>query len=107
MVPVVIMNFGDKGVRIPFHPDTLIFWAFCDRCSSFFTGNTIWAHNRKMSSLTCYMTRVRKDMRAIWHACDKTNLTELPIYRKLTQRTYFIITGREQNFDDKIKALCE
>ena len=64
MVPVIMMNFGDKGVflRIPFHPGTLIFWAFCDNCSSFFTGNTILAHDRKISRLTCYMTRVRKDM---------------------------------------------
>ena len=29
-VPVVMMNLGDRGVfvRIPFHPDTLFFWAF-------------------------------------------------------------------------------
>ena len=48
VVPVVVMNFGDKGVfvRIPFHPDTLIFLAFCDKCFSFFTGNTIWVHDR-------------------------------------------------------------
>ena len=41
MVPLVMMNFDDRGVfvRTPFHPDTLIFWAFCDRCFSFFTGN--------------------------------------------------------------------
>ena len=46
-------------------------------------------------------------MRSIWDACDKTNLTEHPIYRKLTQRIYFMITGMGQNFNDKIKALCE
>ena len=63
-------------MRIPFHPDKLIFWAFCDRCSSFFTGNTIWAHDRNMSRLTRNVARVRKDMRAMWHACDKTNVTE-------------------------------
>ena len=67
----------------------------------------VTAHDRKMSRLTCNMTRVRKDMRSIWDACDKTNLTEHPIYRKLTQRIYFMITGMGQNFNDKIKALCE
>ena len=117
------MDFGDRRsicgssgndefwlnvfLRIPFHPGIFIFWAFCDNCSSFLTGNTIWAHDRKISRLTCYMTRMRKDMRSIWHACDKTNLTEHLINRKLTQRIYFMITGIGQNFDEKIKALCE
>ena len=79
VVPVVMMNFRDKGVfvRIPFHPDTLIFWAFCDRCSSFFTGNTIWAHDRKMSRLTCYMTRVRYGTRVIRQTSQKVNSTNL------------------------------
>ena len=59
-----------------------------------------------MSRKKC-MTRVRKDMRSIWDACDKINLIEHPIYRKLTQRIYFMITGMGQNFNDKIKALCD
>ena len=34
------MNFGDKGVfvRMTFQPNTLTFWAFCDKRFSFFTG---------------------------------------------------------------------
>ena len=66
-VPVVMMNFGDRGVfvRIPFHPDTLFFWAMRD-VPAF---SLVTAHDRKMSRRTCNMTRVRKDMRSIWDAC--------------------------------------
>ena len=69
----------------------------------------VTVHDHKMSRITCNMKCVRKDMRStcIWDACDKTNLTEHPIYRKLTQRIYFMITGMGQNFNDKIRALCE
>ena len=54
VVPLVVMNYGDRGVfvRILLHPDSLIFWAFCDRCFSFFTGSTIWAHDH-VETHTC------------------------------------------------------
>ena len=105
-VLVVMMNFGDRGVfvRMPIHPDTLFFWAFYDRCSSFFTGNSARSQNatQNVQYDACKKTCVLYGTRA-----DKTNLTEHPIYRKLTQRIYFMITGIGQNFNDKIKALCE
>ena len=47
MVPLVIMNFGDRGGYL-----------------CFFTGNSAQS-NRNMSRITCNMTRVRKDMRSI------------------------------------------
>ena len=43
MVPLVMMIFGDRG-----------------RYLCFFTGNSAQSH-RKMSRITCNMTRVRKD----------------------------------------------
>ena len=59
-VPVVMMNFGDRGVfvRIPFHPDTLFFWAFYDRCSSFFTGNS--ARSQNVTLNVQYDTRAKR-----------------------------------------------
>ena len=47
VVPVVMMNFGVRGVfvRIAFHPDTLFLRAFYERCSSFFTGNSARSQN--------------------------------------------------------------
>ena len=74
------------------------------RCILFGKQKLLFEVVSKMSHLTCNMTRVRKDTRAIWHACDKTNLTEHPIYGELTQRIYFMITGMGQNFNDKIKS---
>ena len=59
-VPVVMMNFGDRGVfvRIPFHPEP------------FFSGLSVRdVPASKMSRRTCNMTRVQKDMRSIWDAC--------------------------------------
>ena len=59
-VPVVMMNFGDRGVfvRIPFHPDTLFFWAFYESCSSFFTGNS--ARSQNVTQNVQYDTRAKR-----------------------------------------------
>ena len=52
----------------------------------------------------CNMTRVHKDLSAIWHECQTQHL----IYRKfLTQKIYFILAGMGQNFFNKIKMLFE
>ena len=58
--PVVMMNFGDRGVfvRIPFHPDSLFFWAFYERCSSFFTGNS--ARSQNVTQNVQYDTRAKR-----------------------------------------------
>ena len=75
VVPVVMMNFGEAEGYLCEYLSTLIL---------FFPGlsmrdvpafSLVTAHDRKMSRIACNMTRVRKDMRSIWDACDETNLT--------------------------------
>ena len=51
MVPLVMMNFGDRGGYLCFF--TALFHFLCAQS------------NRKKSRITCNMTRVRKDMRSI------------------------------------------